>query len=203
MKMYADTPVRRTLQLVGDLLFLVWLVAWVWVGGVVHDGTAALAEPGHAISGAATSLGAGLAEAGGRLGDVPLVGDGIAVPFDRAAAASGRLAEAGQAEARAAERLGFWLGLSIAAIPILVVTAFYLPGRVGSRAARDRRRPLRRCRRGPRPLRPAGAGTPADAPVGEHQRRSAGDWRRRDADVIRRLGELELRACGLRAPSRA
>ncbi|MEZ5094932.1 MAG: hypothetical protein R2731_01600 [Nocardioides sp.] len=203
MKMYADTPVRRTLQLVGDLLFLVWLVAWVWVGGVVHDGTAALAEPGHAISGAATSLGAGLAEAGGRLGDVPLVGDGIAVPFDRAAAASGRLAEAGQAEARAAERLGFWLGLSIAAIPILVVTAFYLPGRVrfvrrataGARfvdAAEDLDLfALRALAHQPMHL----LASISDDP--------AGDWRRRDADVVRRLGELELRACGLRAPSRA
>ena len=39
MKLFADTPVRRTLQVVADLLFVVWLVLWVWIGMAVHDGT--------------------------------------------------------------------------------------------------------------------------------------------------------------------
>ena len=29
MKLFADTPLRRTLQVVADVLFVVWLVLWV------------------------------------------------------------------------------------------------------------------------------------------------------------------------------
>jgi aromatic-L-amino-acid decarboxylase len=43
MKLFADTPVRRTLQVLADLLFVAWLVLWVWAGNAVHDGTLELA----------------------------------------------------------------------------------------------------------------------------------------------------------------
>ena len=31
LKLYADTPGRRTAQVVADVLFVLWLVLWVWV----------------------------------------------------------------------------------------------------------------------------------------------------------------------------
>ena len=43
MKLYADAPVRRTRQLLADLLFLLWILGWVVVGHVVQHGTAELA----------------------------------------------------------------------------------------------------------------------------------------------------------------
>src|SRR5918994_4654295 len=95
MKLFADTPLRRTLQVVADILFVVWLVLWVWIGTAVHDGTEQLAAPARQTDSAATSMAEELRDAGGRLGEAPLVGDELAVPFDRAADASDGLAAAG------------------------------------------------------------------------------------------------------------
>lgn len=129
-KLYADHPGRFAVQLVSDVLFVCWLLGWVWIGNVVHDGTLALADPGLRIESSATSLAESMNDAGSALTDLPVVGDSAATPFDKAAAASTSLAEAGRAEVRAVERLAFWLGLVIALIPILVVSVRYLPARV-------------------------------------------------------------------------
>jgi hypothetical protein len=198
MKLYADTPGRRILQLVVDLLFVIWLVMWVWIGLVVHDGTMALAAPGRQTDESASAMAGQLRDAGGRLDDVPLIGDEVATPFDKAAEASDGLAAAGRSSVEAVERLAFVLGLSIALIPILVVMAFYLPGRV-------------------RFVREATAGLKfidsvddldlfalralTNQPMRELARVSddpAGDWRRRDPVIVRRLAELELKDVGLR-----
>lgn len=198
MKLYADTPGRRVRQLVVDLLFVAWLAGWVWIGLAVHDGTTALAGPGRQTDASASAMAGQLREAGGRLDDVPLVGDEIATPFDKAAEASDGIASAGRASVDAVERLAVVLGLSIALIPILVVTAFYLPGRV--RFVREATAGLRFIDSvddldlfalralAHQPMRVLAA--VSDDP--------AGDWRRRDAAVVRRLAELELRDVGLR-----
>src|SRR5262245_61121534 len=127
MNLYADTPGRRTAQLVADLLFVLWVVLWVWVGNAVHDSTMALAAPGYRTAEAATSMSGGLTDAGDSLRGLPVVGDDVAVPFDRAAEASDSLAEAGRDQVDAVEKLALWLGVSIAAIPILVLGAIHLP----------------------------------------------------------------------------
>lgn len=130
MKLYADTTTRFTSQLLADALFICWVIAWIWIGHVVHDGTMELAGPGQQTVDSATSLAGSFTEAGDALGDVPVVGDSASTPFDKASEASAQLAEAGRAEIRAVERLAFWLGLSITVIPILVVGSRYVPGRV-------------------------------------------------------------------------
>lgn len=130
MNLYAATAGRRARQIVTDLLFLLWVLAWIVIGSSVHDGTMALADPGHRIDRSATSLAGSMTEAGEVLGDLPLVGEGASAPFDKASDAAESLAEAGRAEVAAIERLAFWLGLTIGAIPVLVVAAFYLPQRI-------------------------------------------------------------------------
>ncbi|MDP2623304.1 MAG: hypothetical protein Q8Q29_05865, partial [Actinomycetota bacterium] len=130
MKLFADTPARRIRQILVDLLFLVWILSWVAIGTSVHGGTMALADPGHRIDRSATNLGDSMTEAGDVLSGIPLVGDGASAPFAKASEASQSLAAAGRAEVAAVERLALWLGLSIGAIPILVVAAFYLPRRL-------------------------------------------------------------------------
>lgn len=198
MKLYADTSARRLRQLVADLLLVTWLVAWVWIGLVVHDGTMALAAPGRQTDESASAMAGQLRDAGGRLDDVPLIGDEVATPFDKAADASEGLAAAGRSTVDAVEKLAFVLGLSIALIPILVVSAFYLPPRL---------RFIREATAGARfidsvddldlfalraltnqPMRVL-AKVSADP---------AGDWRRRDPEMVRRLAELELKDVGLK-----
>ena len=200
MKLYADTPGRRIAQVVADLCFVLWLVLWVWVGNVIHDGTMALAEPGRQTAEAATGLSDSLTDAGDSLRDVPIVGDDVAVPFDNAAGASDSLAEAGRNEVAAVEDLALWLGVSIAAIPILVIAAVHLPLRL---------RFIRRATAGARFVDAAedldlfALRALARQPMHVLARVSddpAGAWRAKDPDVVRELARIELRSSGLRMP---
>ena len=198
MKLFADTPGRRTLQVLADLLFVAWLVVWVWIGMAVHDGTMELAGPARQTDSAATSMAEQLRDAGGRLGEAPLVGDELAVPFDKAADASDGIASAGRDTADAVERLALLLGLSVALIPILVVAAIHLPLRW---------RFIREATAGARfidaqeDLDLFALRALAHQPMRVLAKVSddpAGAWRARDPDVVRRLAALELADVGLR-----
>ncbi len=201
MKLYADLPIRRTRQIVGDLLLIFWIACWIKIAYVVHDATLALGAPGRLTDSSATSLADQMTAAGGALGGLPLVGDQAAIPFDKAAEASGSLAAAGRAQVEAVNDLAFWLGLVTALIPILIVAAVYLPLRWRFvRAATAGRKfvdsqhdldlfALRALTNQPLHVL---AGISEDP---------AGAWRSRDAAVIQVLADLELRESGLR-PSR-
>ena len=200
MKLYADGPIRRTGQLLGDLLLVLWVLLWLWLADVVHDATMALAAPGRTIEEAGGGLAGQLRDAGSAVGDVPLVGDEVRTPFDGAGRAADQIAEAGAAQVEAVEQLAFWLGITVAAIPVLIVLATYLPLRW-------------------RFVREASAGQrfideDADlelfalrAMANQPMHRLAGvtrdpvrAWRDRDADVVRALALLELRDVGLTPP---
>ncbi len=201
MKVYADTPVRRTSQVVADVLFVLWLVVWVWMGQVVHDATLSLAEPGRQAEAAGSALSESLTDAGDRLRDVPLVGDEVAAPFDGASGAADSLAEAGRSQVEAVERLAFWLAVAITAIPVLVVAAFYLPLRW---------RFMRRATAGARYIDAAAdldlfaLRALARQPMHVLARVSddpSGAWRARDPEIVRELARIELRSSGLRIPA--
>lgn len=202
MKPYADSPGRRTAQIVGDLLVVAWVVLWIRVGNAVHDGTMALAGPGRQTDESASAMAGQLRDAGGRLGETPLVGDELATPFDRAADASEGIASAGRASVEAVEQLAVVLGLAIALIPILVILAVHLPRRW---------RFVREATAGARFIDSAddldlfALRALAHQPMRVLARVSddpAGDWRRKDPDVVRRLAELELADVGLRPDHR-
>ena len=202
MKLYADVPARFTAQLVGDVLFVCWVLAWVWIGNVVHDGTMDLAGPGHQITASATGLSDSMRGAGDALGDLPVIGDRASAPFDQASEASASLADAGRTEVRAVERLAFWLGLSIALIPILVVGVLYLPRR--ARFVRDTVA-AQRFVDGPADLEVFALRAIVSQPLHVLARVSEDPMtalRERDRTVIARLADLELRANGLTAPAR-
>jgi len=197
---YAASPVRRTVQLVGDVALVAWVVVWVWLARTVHDATAELAAPGRSIQ----ESGAGMAEqlrgAGDAVADAPLIGDQLRAPLDGAGGAADQLSSAGTAQVEAVETLAFWLGLTVALVPVLLALAFYLPARI---------RFVRRASVGQRfldsaddldlfalramahqPLHRLAAVSPDPARA----------WRAGDAEVVRRLAALELRDVGLRAP---
>lgn len=202
MKVYAETPVRRAVQLAADVLLLVWVLAWAWAGSVVHDATLELAGPGRQLTESATGLSAAMQDAGGTLDDLPVIGDEARAPFDEASAAADRLAEAGRDQVETVERLALWLGLAVAAAPILLACVLHLPRRV---------RFVRRATAGARFV---DAGDDLDLfalralahqPMHVLSKVSddpAGAWRRGDRPVTDRLAELELRSVGLRMPSR-
>ncbi|MDN4175167.1 hypothetical protein QWY28_19540 [Nocardioides sp. SOB77] len=201
MKLYADSTPRFAIQLALDALLVGWVVLWIWVGTTVHDGTMELAGPGERTAASATSLSESMGDAGRYLEDVPLVGDGIASPFEQASDASTALADAGEATVRAVERLAFWLGVSIAVIPILVVGSRYLPGRV--RFVREASA-AQRYVDGPADLELFALRAMAHQPLHVLSRVTddpVGAWRRGDGDVIDRLARLELAEHGLQPPA--
>jgi hypothetical protein len=200
MKLYADGPGRRARQVVGDVLLVLWVAVWLRLAMVVHDATLALAVPGEKIADAGAGLAGKLRDAGSSVGGVPLVGDDVRVPFDGAGDAADRIAAAGAAQVDAVHSLAFWLGLSVGAIPVLIVVAVYVPLRwrfVRAATAGQRfvdsgsdldlfalramaHQPLHRLAR------------ISDDPVGS--------WRSGDARVVRDLAVLEMRDVGLEPP---
>jgi len=208
MKLYADTDGRRSLQLVGDLLLIGWLSLWVKLGLVVRDATLSLARPGEEIASAGSGLADRLREAGERVGGIPLVGDEAQAPFDGAGGAADRIAAAGTAQVEAVTTLGFWLGLSVGAIPILIALAVYLPLRW--RFVREATAGARYVASSDDPA--TGSGHRLDLfalraiarqPLHKLARISddpVGAWRRGDAEVVTALAALELRDSGLAPP---
>jgi hypothetical protein len=201
MKLYADTSVRRSLQITGDLALVVWIWLWVVVAQKVHEATLGLATPGHKIDASAGDLANRLRDAGRTVSDVPLIGDGASKPFDSAGDAANGLAEAGQQQVAAVESLAQWLALAVALIPILVLLWFYLPQRIAF---------VRRATAGQRFL-DSGADLDlfalramAHQPLHVLARVDpdpAGAWRRGEPEVVDQLARLELRSAGLRPPA--
>jgi hypothetical protein len=200
MKLYADLPARRLAQLTGDLLLVAWVVGSVLLARLVHDAVMLLAEPGEQVNEASAGLAERFREAGGAVDGAPLVGDELRAPFDGAGDAADQLAAAGLDQVEAVETLAFWLGLAIAAVPILLALAIYVPRRwafarnagAGQRfvdAAEDldlfalralAHQPLHRLAR------------ISDDP--------AGAWRRGERATVVALARLELSEVGLRPP---
>jgi hypothetical protein len=200
VKLYADTTVRRTVQIVGDALLVLWIALWVSLAGKVRDATLELRGPGLRLESSGSDLARRLRDAGDGVSGIPVVGDSAAAPFDRAGGAAEGLAEAGRSQVQAVESLAFWLGLAVALIPILLLLVFYLPARI---------RFVRRATAGQRFL-----DAQADLDLFALRAMSrqplhvlaridddpAGAWRRGDPDVIERLAVAELRSVGLRPP---
>lgn len=198
MKLYADLPVRRARQVVGDLGLVLWVVLWSWLATRVYDATLSLAVPGERIEQASTSMAERLREAGESVSDVPLVGDDAARPFDGAGGAADELADAGRAQVEAVQTLAWWLAVAVLLVPVLLALAFYVPSRV---------RFVRRATAGQRFLDSAAdldlfaLRALANQPLHVLARVSddpARAWREQRPDVVRRLAALELRDTGLR-----
>ena len=200
MKLYADGPVRRARQVAGDLLLLLWVASSLALAGAVREATLGLAAPGRDIESAADGLATRLREAGSAVDGVPLVGDQARSPFDGAGRAADQIAAAGAAQADAVGQLAFWLWLTVAAVPIVLALAVYLPRRW---------RFVRRATAGQRYVDSSAylelfaLRAMATQPMHRLSRVSADPvaaWRAGDPDVVRALAELELTDVGLRAP---
>jgi hypothetical protein len=201
MRPYARTPWRALRQVCADLLAVALVVVAVRVALVVHDATLRLGEPGRRLAATGADLGTNLREAADRVGRLPLVGDDVRGPLDRAGQAAASLVRAGQDQQAAVGHLADLLGVLVVAFPVLLLLFTWLPLR------------LRFARRAGAAQRFLDSGADLDLfalramahqPMHVLARVSddpAGDWRRGDAAAVRRLAELELRSVGLRFPS--
>lgn len=203
MKIYADLPARRTLQVVADLLVLAWILVWARVGIAVHGSTMELAEPGRQLEGAGSGMREKLQTAGDNVAGLPVLGDRVADPFREVSGAGTSIEGAGTDLVTAVERLATTLGWVTALTPILLVGAIWLALR------------LRFARRATSAQRHVDAADDLDLfalramtnqPLSRLAAISpdpAGAWRRGDPAVIRELAVLELADCGIRPPAGA
>ncbi len=130
MKLYADRLPKAIRQLLTDVLVVIWSYLWIRAGIWVHDMVEKLAVPGQQVQGAGGRLADNLADAGSRVGRVPLVGDQLVKPFNGAADAARSLADAGRESQVVVDRLALVLALLVVAVPLALVLFIWLPLRV-------------------------------------------------------------------------
>ncbi|MFW5469646.1 hypothetical protein ACOCJ4_06320 [Knoellia sp. CPCC 206435] len=203
MKLYADLPGRRLVQILADVSLLAWVALWAWVGGRVHDVTMALAEPGRRLESAGSGFRETMTGAGDGVDDLPILEDRVAGPFRSAAGAGTDIEQAGADLVGAVERLAVLLGWTTALVPILVVGIWW---------AVARGRFVRRASAAQRfidaddDLDLFALRAMANQPMAALARVSSdpsGAWRRGDRETIRALALLELRDSGLAPPRSA
>ncbi|RCV52626.1 hypothetical protein [Marinitenerispora sediminis] len=200
MKIYADRPARRLLQICGDAAALAWIAGWVWAAVALRDALTRLAGPGELLADAGSGLSSSMEDAAERVRELPVVGEGLSAPFGSVGAAGGTLSEAGQRFQEAAGDAALALPLLTALLPGLVVLVGWLPPRVRwVRQAADVRRA--RALDGDAADRLLALRALTRVPVGRLARvhaDPAAAWRDGDAAATARLARVELDRLGLR-----
>jgi hypothetical protein len=197
VKLYAETAGLRARQLVGDLAVLAWTAAWVAAGLALYRLVEKLAVPGARVEQAGTSFAGDVAEIQQKVGRLPVVGGQLQDPFGRLAGVGRTLAEAGVTQQEAVGQLALWLGVVVAAVPVIALLLVWLPRRVTWMREAGA---ASRLRLGGADLELFAIRAVANRPLRELHRVStdpAGDLR---AGEFQALADLELRALGLRAP---
>ena len=201
MKFYADRLPTAIRQLSTDIFIVIWVYAWIRAGFWVHSMVLKLGVPGQKLESAGTGIADNLADAGGKVGRVPLVGDQLTKPFNGAADAARSLADAGHQQQELVGSLALVMALAAVAVPLALVLFLWLPLRLrwmrrAGVASAVRDQPAGRDLLALRAL----AGRPLNelAKLGPDIAQS---WRNGDASAVDALAALELRDLGLR-PSR-
>jgi hypothetical protein len=197
VKLYAETAGLRARQLAGDLAVLAWTAAWVAAGLALYRLVERLAVPGARVEQAGSSFAGDVAEIQQKVGRLPVVGDELQDPFGRLGGVGQTLAEAGVAQQEVVRQLALWLGVVVAAVPVIALLLVWLPRRVTWMREAGA---ASRLRLGGADLELFAIRAVANRPLRELHRVStdpAGDLR---AGEFQALADLELRALGLRAP---
>lgn len=198
MKLYSDFPARRTAQIVADVVAVGLIALAVWIGTIVHDAVAALAQFGQSLEDAGAGFEQNMADAGDTLGGIPLIGGGIRGPFDAASDAGQQLAAAGQAQQDVVFTTATVLGVVAALIPIAIVLAIWLPRRIRFALRAGEASRMGRLPDGPDVLALRALMTADARDLSAVDREPVAGWRRGDARVVRALADLELREAGVR-----
>lgn len=198
MKLYADMPGRRTIQIVGDVFLLCWMGLCVWAGRAVGGAIGALRGPADGLHSAGGSIRDNMSGAAGQVAGLPLVGDTLRGPFDSLSGTGQQLADVGTSLGTTVDSIARVTGLVVAILPIVLALLFWVLVRfrfvrratAARRLARSSgalellalraltRQPLRRLAR-----------------LGDDP---AGRFRDGDPVIVRQLADLELRSCGVR-----
>ena len=116
MVLYARNELLRARQIVADAAVVAAVAFFWWLGNLVNRLVHELEAPGRLLQDAGEG-------AGGRVDDLPVVGDRLATPFEA-------VARAGVSQQDVVQDLALWLGLIVAGLPILWLLGRYVPGRI-------------------------------------------------------------------------
>jgi hypothetical protein len=130
VKLYAETTGPRARQILGDLAVVAWTAAWVWAGVLLYRLVEKLAVPGARLEQAGGGFAGDVAEIQQKVGRLPVVGGELQGPFGRLAGVGQTLADAGATQQQVVHQLALWLGVLVAAVPIVTLLVAWLPGRV-------------------------------------------------------------------------
>jgi hypothetical protein len=130
VKLYAETAGLRARQVLGDLAVLAWTAAWAAAGLGLYRLVEKLAVPGERVERAGSAFAGDIAEIQQKVGRVPVVGDELRDPFGRLAGVGRTLAEAGSTQQEVVQQLALWLGVAVAAVPVVALLLVWLPRRV-------------------------------------------------------------------------
>lgn len=197
MQLYAERPIRRTAQLVSDLLAVLVVIFAVWLGTSAYDEVMKLRAPGDGLVDAGTGLRGTFDGAANSAGGIPLVGDALAKALHGGSDVGTKLVDSGRWQIEAVENLAWWMAAIIIALPLLALVATWLPLRwhftrrataaARLRALGDEGLDLLALRAlATQPLRRLAA-------EGE----IATGWRQRDREIIKKLAGRELASHGL------
>ncbi len=199
---YAETPLRRTRQIVGDVAVLIWCVLWWRTANGVRDRVLGLQGAGQRAESAGTGISERLRSAGNAVDGVPLLGSKLAAPLRSAGAAGNDLADAGRSAQAAVATTASALHATMLVVLVGLVLAWWLLRRARWTTAAWAARRLRCTREG---LQVLGVRAAATAPLGTvggalHPHAGGGGM---DQHTLEVLGSLELDRLGLRRPPRS
>ncbi|MGY1637025.1 hypothetical protein ACI78V_10265 [Geodermatophilus sp. SYSU D00742] len=198
MRLYATRPRLRARQLAADAGLLAWLVVWVLVARTVHGAVLVLAEPGRAVADLGSSVAGSMAAAAEAAGDVPLVGDDLAAPFDALGAAGGSAGSAGQAAQDAVGTLATVLAVVLVVLPVGWLLLRWLPWRL--RWAREAGAAQALAGTDPHVLAARALATAPLSRLAGLPRGTAAAWQAGDPAATHALAALELDRLGLGPP---
>ena len=202
MKLYAERVPTAIRQLLTDIVVVIWTYLWIRAGFWVHDMVEKLAVPGQRLQTAGGGIADNLADAGGKVNRVPLVGDQLVKPFNGAASAARAIAEAGRQQQQVVHQMSVVLAIVAVAVPLALVVVLWLPLRLrwmrrAGVASVVRAEPAGRDLLALRAL--------ASRPLNELTRLGpdiAQSWRNGDAEAVDALAALELKQLGLTVSGR-
>ncbi len=131
MRLYPQLPGPRAATVARDLLVVLALLLFAWLGLTVHDAVDKLAVLGEGVQGAGGAVKEGFDAAADAVDETPVVGDDVADGLrDAGGASGGNVEDLGERGEHGVHRLADLLGYLVFLLPAAILLVYYLPNRV-------------------------------------------------------------------------
>jgi hypothetical protein len=131
MRYYPELPGPRNRAIVADVLVVMLVIAFAWLGLTVNDTFDDMASLGRGVESAGNSVRDGFEDAGGLVEDIPVVGGTLDDAFTEVGESTGgEAAELGNRGEQAIEDTARLLGWVTFGLPTLIVLLWAVPRRI-------------------------------------------------------------------------